>query len=81
MSEQNTVVVVEETKVKRSRIKGSKTGAEIVAELNKLQEEVGELETALATVDPENLIYKLAEKELNSKRKELEDSLDTVYKF
>lgn len=80
MSEQNTAVV-EETKVKRSRIKGSKTGAEIVVEIDLLKKDVEELEAALGSVEPSSVIYQLAEKELNSKRKELEDSLDTVYKF
>lgn len=56
------------------------TAAEIIAEVEGLTKAVADLENAIATIDPSNIIFQLAEKELNGKRKELADALDTVYK-
>ena len=57
------------------------TAGEIIAEVNKLETEVAELEQAITTIEPSNIIYQLIEKTLNGKRKELEDALDAVYKI
>lgn len=75
--------VQEEVKPKRTRkpvVVKTVTAAEIIAEIKGLETEVEQLETAIATIDSSNIIYQLADKTLNGKRKELEDALDTVYK-
>lgn len=77
-------VAVEEVKPKRTRkpvILKTVTAQEIIAEINELTQAVADLETAITSVDPSNIIYQLAEKELSGKKKELADALDSVYKF
>jgi exonuclease VII small subunit len=57
------------------------TAIEIIAEVTELTKQVEDLENAIRTIDSSNIIYQLAEKELNGKRKELADAYDTVYKI
>lgn len=88
MPKQNQVVdenqtVEEVVKPKRTRtiIKGKRTGQEILTEIDTLKDEVSQLQSAIETLEPNTIIHDLALKTLNSKQKELEDSLNTVYSF
>jgi hypothetical protein len=67
-------------RVRRTPVVKTVTAVEIIAEVERLEKAVADLENAIATIDPSNIIFQLAEKELNGKRKELEDALDTIYK-
>jgi hypothetical protein len=76
-----TEEVVKPKRTRKPVIVKTVTAGEIIEGIDNLKTEVSQLETAIATIDSSNIIYQLAEKTLNGKRKELEDALDSVYKI
>jgi hypothetical protein len=82
---QNLAEVIEEVattkRTRRAPVVKTVTAGEIIAEITGLEKAVADLENAIATIDPSNIIFQLAEKELNGKKKELADALDSVYKI
>lgn len=81
VAEVKEVEVKEEKRARRAFPKNQTTVGEIIEGLEALKKEVAELDEAIASVPEGNALFNLAVKELNSKRKELEDALDTVYYF
>lgn len=72
----------EEVKPKRTRKvtpKVEKTGEQIIAEINELEEDVKELEIAVSEVDPNSVLYPTVSGILLDKKDELEKALNFKY--
>lgn len=77
-------VQAEEVKPKRVRRqlpKNQATVGEIIASLEGLKTAVSDLEEVIGQVPEGSTVHGLVIKELMSKRKELEDALNTIYYF
>jgi exonuclease VII small subunit len=70
-----------EKKSRRKQLKKQATVAEIIKNFNDLKAEVSKLEESMQHVTEGSKLHQLATKELMSKKKELEDALDTVYYY
>ena len=78
MTEVNTNVEVAK-KARRAPFKIQKTAAEIIAELNKLESEVEELDTALGELQQGSAGYKIVKEAYEKKSAELETAESRVY--
>lgn len=79
MSKENNVIVNGEEEVvkpkRASRAKAKKTGQQIVDEIGALTHEVAELVTAADEVDPQSVLYPIAQNLLKEKQAQLDELL------
>lgn len=79
MSKENNVIANGEEEVvkpRRSRAKAKKTGQQIIDEIGTLTHEVAELVTAADEVDPNSVLFPIAQNLLKEKQAQLDELLN-----
>jgi hypothetical protein len=79
MTNSNHETVVAETKKRRAPLKVQKSGAEIVAEIESLEEQVNGLNEALVGLDVESPAYVIVKKAFDEKHAELNAALSKIH--